>query len=123
MKILFATVLVALVACSSPGRESSRAASSTAQDIVDRVAGQHAEIARLSIAVPPGASGARIVASTVSGRIGEPSDPEDVRAMETGEETVLHEGKNLDYTVPVRDRGRARAPHRRAVVTARPQPS
>jgi hypothetical protein len=104
MRILFATVLAALAACSSPSQDSSGARSATAQAIVDRAAGQHAEIARLSIhAIPPGESSPRIVASTVAGRLGEPSDPEDVRALDGGEEIVLQEGKNLDYTMPVRD--------------------
>lgn len=53
-------------------------------------------------AVPPDAGGLRIGASTVAGRLGGPSDEEGLDACEGGKETVLHEGENLDDTVPVR---------------------
>jgi hypothetical protein len=104
MKVVIASALAALAACAFPSGESVRVTSPAAQVIVDRTAGENADIARLSIhAVPPETSSLRIVASTVAGRLGEASDAEDVAAFEGGKETVLHEGKNLDYTVPVRD--------------------
>jgi len=104
MKILAALALAALASCASTHSTRSDAHSPAAQAIVDRFAAQHAEIARLSIhALPPGDSSARIVASTVSGRIGELSDPEDVKSLATGEAVVLHEGRNLDHTAPALD--------------------
>jgi hypothetical protein len=103
--LLTALVVTAFVSCSTSGAASrSEASSPHAQEIVDRLADEYPEIARLSIhAVPPGGSELRIVASSVAGRIGEPSDPEDLRSMRSGEPVVMHEGHNLDYTVAVRD--------------------
>ncbi len=104
MRILFASLLLAFASCATPESSAPAASSSAGQSIVDRFAARYPEIARLSIhAVPAGESSSRIVASTVAGRIGEPSDPEDLRSMKTGEAITLQEGRNLDYTVPVQD--------------------
>jgi hypothetical protein len=80
----------------------STAADSSLQAVVDRIAAAHPEVARLSIhAVPAGETGMRIVASTVAGRIGEPSDPEDLDAIRSGQPVVMQEAHNLDYTLAV----------------------
>jgi hypothetical protein len=87
------------------------AADPVLQGIVDRVASSHRDVARLSIhALPSGSSQMTIVASTVAGRIGEPSDPEDLDAARTGRPVVIREAHNLDYTESVADAsGRASA--------------
>lgn len=104
MKTLAAILLTVLASCAATDSQRPDAHSSSAQAVVDRFASQHAEIARLSIhAIHPGESRARIIASTVAGRIGELSDPEDVRSLATGEAIVLQEGLNLDYTAPALD--------------------
>jgi hypothetical protein len=104
MRIAAALLLFTLASCATTQSPRASATSPVAQAIVDRMACEHAEIARLSIhAVPLGQSSARIVASTVAGRLGEPSDPEDVRSLSTGEVVVLREGRNLDDTAPVHD--------------------
>jgi hypothetical protein len=74
------------------------------QTIVDRIASGNPDVARLSIhAIPSGQSRMLIVASTVAGRIGEPSDAEDMEAARTGRSVVIREAHNLDYTEPVAD--------------------
>jgi len=103
MKCVVPLIIVALCSCLASGTESAGTPSPRAQAIVDRVANEHADVARLSIHAAARRSGWRIVASTVKGRVGDPSDPEDERAAKSGEPVVLREGRNLDYTLPVRD--------------------
>ena len=95
--IFFATL--GLVGCAgAPEGEAS------AQQIVERIAGKHADVVRLTLhAVPRGKTGLEMVASTAAARVGRPSDPEDAKAIETGEEVVLQEGDNLDVTIALAD--------------------
>jgi len=73
-----------------------------AQKVVDGVAKRHPEVTRLTIhAVPAGKSGPIQLASTMAERRGKPSDPEDLKALSTGEQTVLDEKGALDVTVPI----------------------
>ena len=73
-----------------------------AQDIVDGVAAKHPELVRLTLhAVPEGKSECMQLASTVAGRRGKPSDPEDLKAMKTGRQVVLDESGAIDVTVPI----------------------
>jgi hypothetical protein len=107
MRSLLFVSLAALSACAaSPESKEPKAAevsSSSAQVLVDRFANQYPEIARLSIHEKRPDGDWRIVASTVTGRVGEPSDAEDAQALKTSSPIVMQEGHNLDYTVPVQD--------------------
>lgn len=111
MKLLGCIVLLALVACASKdgggsNREEPPYPPQTAQHVVDSVAMCHADrVVRLTLhAVPTGGQAMQFVASTVAEKIGLASDPEDLRAFETGEVVVLHEGENYDVTIPLVDR-------------------
>jgi hypothetical protein len=73
-----------------------------AQKVLDGVAQQHKDLVRLTLhAVPQGKTQCTQLASTVSGRVGKPSDPEDLEAMRTGREVVLEEQGAVDVTVPI----------------------
>jgi len=73
-----------------------------AQEIVDSVAAKHPELVRLTLhAIPEGKSDCMQIASTAKKRRGKPSDPEDLKALETGREVVLEEDGALDVTVPI----------------------
>ncbi|HYC77490.1 MAG TPA: hypothetical protein VEI02_07665 [Planctomycetota bacterium] len=106
---------LALLGCATDDKKSDNArsvADPALQAIVDRVAGANRDVARLSIhTIPAGSSRLTIVASTVPGRVGEPSDPEDLDASRTGRPVVMREGHNLDYTESVAD-----APNRTTAV-------
>ena len=52
---------------------------------------------------PPGSPENVIVASNVAAKVGQKSDPEDLRAMKTGRPVVLREGENFDVTLPLHD--------------------
>jgi hypothetical protein len=52
---------------------------------------------------PPNKSDNIIIACSVSERIGRKSDPEDLKAMNSGQPVVLKEGKNFDVTLPLPD--------------------
>ena len=78
--------------------------SSGAQKIVDEALKRHPEVVRLTIhAVPQGESQMRGVASNSAAKLGKPSDPEDLRTLQTGAEVVLQEGDHIDVTLPLTD--------------------
>jgi hypothetical protein len=99
--------LVVLVALGSVGCESMRSSSApatTAQQVVDDVARQYPNVVRLTLhAKPAGSDRLQAVGSTSAEKRGKPSDPEDVRALQSGQEVVLQEGQNLDVTLPMTD--------------------
>lgn len=77
---------------------------SPAQRLVDELSKKHPELVRVGLHVtPPGSSENIIVASNVAAKLGQKSDPEDLRAMETGRPVVLREGENFDVTLPLHD--------------------
>jgi len=81
---------------------SMKAPYPAAQDVVDGVAAKHPDLVRLTLhAVPADKSECTQVASTVKGRRGKPSDPEDLQAMKTGMQVVLDENDAVDVTVPI----------------------
>jgi hypothetical protein len=103
MKAWFAPLLLGVLSCAA-APSAPEAPEPAMQAIVDRIAGAHPEVARLSIhAAEDGGPHMRIVASTVAGRVGESSDPEDLLVSRTGEPVEMKEGHNLDYTAPVVD--------------------
>lgn len=75
-----------------------------AQRLVDDLAKKHPELVRIGLHVtPPGSSDNIIVASNIPSKIGQKSDPEDLKAMEVGRPVVLKEGNNFDVTLPLHD--------------------
>lgn len=82
---------------SSPGK-------TLAQRLVDELAKKHPELVRIGLHVtPPGSSENIIVASNVAAKLGQKSDPEDLRVMTTGRPVVLREGENFDVTLLLHD--------------------
>ncbi len=75
-----------------------------AQQLVEELAARHPELVRIGIHVtPPNKSDNVIIACNQPERIGRKSDPEDLKAMRTGQPVVLKEGKNFDVTLPLHD--------------------
>jgi len=101
--LLFVAILGACASMKAPYPD--------AQDIVDGVAAKHPELVRLTLhAVPAGKTECLQVASTMKKRRGKPSDPEDLKAMKTGQQVVLDEPGAIDVTVPIlRVNGKATA--------------
>jgi len=82
---------------------STKAPDPAAQTLVESVAASHQDIVRLTVhAVPTGEQDYKAVASTLASKLGQPSDPEDLKAIRTGEVVVLEESGGLDVTVPIR---------------------
>ncbi len=76
-----------------------------AQKLVDELAANHPELARVGLHVtPPNRSENVIVASNVAAKIGQKSDPEDLSAMHSNKPVVLKEGADFDVTLPLHDR-------------------
>lgn len=72
------------------------------QAIVEAVAKAHPDCVRLTVhKTPPAGGDVCAVASTSADKLGKPSDPEDLKAMQTGETVVLDEPGAIDVTVPV----------------------
>lgn len=75
-----------------------------AQKLVDELAMRHPEIARIGLHLtPPGAPDNIIIASNIPAKIGQRSDPEDLKAMQSSTAVVLKEGTNFDVTLPLHD--------------------
>lgn len=75
-----------------------------AQRLVDELALRHPELVRIGMHVTaPGKTENVIIACNLPERIGQKSDPEDLRAMETGKTVVLKEGADFDVTMPLHD--------------------
>ncbi|MHC4847831.1 MAG: hypothetical protein ACYTEG_05175 [Planctomycetota bacterium] len=98
MRIVALLLVAMLGACASMKKSPYPAA----QDIVDGVAAKHPELVRLTLhAVPADKAECTQVASTMKKRRGKPSDPEDLKAMKTGQQIVLDEEGAVDVTVPI----------------------
>jgi hypothetical protein len=77
-----------------------------AQAVIDGVAKRHEGLVRLTLhAVPEGSTECTQVASTMASRRGKKSDPEDIKAMRTGQEVVMDESGAVDVTVPILIKG------------------
>ncbi len=75
-----------------------------AQELVDELAVKYPNLLRIGMHVtPPNKPDNLIIACTVAERIGQKSDPEDLKAMNTGQPVVLKEGENFDVTLPLHD--------------------
>jgi len=97
------SVLFALsAACSSTATCCKNAPCPNTQAIVLELAQENADVVRLSVhAIPPGKSQMIAIASTSTEKLGKPSDQEDLDAVSSGQNVVLHEGDNVDVTVPI----------------------
>lgn len=85
----------------------SSSSKTLAQRLADDLAKRHPELVRIGLHVtPPGGSENIIIASNVAAKIGQKSDPEDVKAMTTGQSVVLKEGENFDVTLPLHAAGK-----------------
>jgi len=73
-----------------------------AQELVEAIAGRNDKVVRLTVhAMLPGKTSYMAVASTSSKKRGQPSDPEDLRAIRTGQVIVMNEPGGIDVTVPI----------------------
>ncbi len=73
-----------------------------AQKLVDDLAAKHPDLVRIGLHLtPPNSSDNIIVACNIAARIGQKSDPEDLKAMQTGKPVVLKEGGKFDVTLPL----------------------
>lgn len=85
---------------------TANAPSPEVQTIVEATAKKYPDVMRLTVhRVPAGGSDYVAVASTAADKLGRKSDPEDLRAMESGEIVVLDENGATDVTVPVLEQG------------------
>jgi iron complex outermembrane receptor protein len=73
-----------------------------AQKLVDDLVAKHPDLVRIALHLtPPDRADNMIVACNVAARIGRKSDPEDLKAMQTGKPVVLKEEGNFDVTLPL----------------------
>ncbi len=73
-----------------------------AQKLVEDFAAKHREVVRVALHLtPPRGSDNLIVACNIAARVGKKSDPEDIKAMQTGRAVVLKEEGNFDVTLPL----------------------
>lgn len=102
---LFGIALFAAACASTPQGHDAKL-----QGFVVELQQQHENLLRLTVHATRGPNGSTVIASTKVDRLGTASDPEDLRAMQTGQNVVLEEGANLDITVPIqKDGGSAKA--------------
>ncbi len=86
----------------SGSKSSARQESILAQRLVNELAAKHPELVRIGLHLtPPNGPDNVIVASNVAAKIGQKSDPEDLKAMRTGKPVVLREEGNFDVTLPL----------------------
>ena len=99
----FLVVLLAPAFSAACASTSSCSDCKEAQTVVESVQKQNPDCSRLTVHCADGGS-AKVCASTDAARIGKPSDPEDLQAMQTGKPVVLDEAGALDVTVPIRQK-------------------
>ena len=93
---MFALLLFPLYSCTATAPDPA------AQTLVETLASQHENLARLTVhAIPSGGKEFQAVASTLASKLGKSSDPEDLKAIKTGELVVLDEDGSFDVTVPI----------------------
>jgi len=95
------TSAFAILAITLSGCQSTCCDGASPQDIVDATRAANAGCKRLTLHCVQADSSAKVCASTDSARIGTDSDPEDLRAMQSGEVVVIEEGTAIDVTVPI----------------------
>ena len=72
------------------------------QVVIETVAKANPGVTRLTVHCLQADGTAMACASTSADKKGKASDPEDLKAMQTGQTVVLEEGGALDVTVPIR---------------------
>ena len=73
-----------------------------AQALVEKIVAKYPQLVRLTIhAVPTGEKNSRIISCNIRKKLGKPSDPEDLEAINKNKTVVLREGDNLDVTAPI----------------------
>ncbi len=83
-------------------RSSTSQGKIVAQKLVDELVAKHPELVRIGLHLtPPNHADNIIVACNIAARIGQKSDPEDLKAMQTGKAVVLKEEGNFDVTLPL----------------------
>lgn len=95
---LFLLAAGGLTSCASTGACCD--AANAPQTVVDNVAKANPAVTRLTIHCADDGS-MKVCASTAGDKVGKASDPEDKKALETGQEVVLEEKGALDVTVPI----------------------
>ncbi|MBM3973165.1 MAG: hypothetical protein FJ301_03585 [Planctomycetes bacterium] len=95
---LFLLVAGGLTSCAATGACCD--AANAPQTVVDNVAKANPAVTRLTIHCAADGS-MKVCASTVAEKVGKASDPEDKKALETGQEVVLEENGGLDITLPI----------------------
>jgi hypothetical protein len=100
-RIVSTTVLALFAAGCASGPK--KPACPMTQAAVESVAKQYPECVRLTVhSLPPsGGTECNAIASTDANKLGMHSDPEDLKAMKTGEMVLLEEPGALDYTYPI----------------------
>jgi len=94
------SLVTLLTSCTSTSRTGFDPAA--AQAAVEAVAKEHPDCVRLTVhCAADGAAGSIACASTAPEKKGKPSDPEDQKAMASGQPVVLEEAGALDVTVPI----------------------
>ena len=94
--IVFTLLALTVAGCQSTGGDGA-----SPQSIVEATAAANDGCTRLTLHCVQEDGSTKVCASTAKERIGTASDPEDLRAMKSGETVVLDEGEAVDVTVPI----------------------
>ena len=98
---VFALSLLFLGSCAS-----TTALDPSAQTLLESLASKNGNVVRLTVhAIPAGGADYKAVASTLASKLGKSSDPEDLKAIKSGEVVVLEESGGIDVTVPIQSKG------------------
>lgn len=100
MRIATSTVFT-LLALTLAGCKSTCCDGASPQSIVEATAATNDGCTRLTLHCVQEDGSTIVCASTAKERIGTASDPEDLRAMKSGEPVVMDEGTAVDVTVPI----------------------
>jgi 3-keto-disaccharide hydrolase len=83
-------------------KSSASQAKIVAQKLVDELVAKYPDLVRIGLHLtPPNHADNIIVACNIAARIGQKSDPEDLKVMRTGKPVVLREEGNFDITLPL----------------------
>lgn len=97
---LLSAITLACVLAAPSCTADAKGGHAAIQTVVDETAKKHPDIVRLTVHSAPDGKDAYAVASTMPAKIGQPSDKEDVQAIQSGQTIVLDEPNALDVTVP-----------------------
>jgi hypothetical protein len=107
MRTVLLTVSLSLAAlaasCASGASSTCCTTDCNAQSVVEQVQKANAGVSRLTMHCKQADGTAIACASTLADKKGKASDPEDLKAMESGAPIVIEEANGLDVTVPIRN--------------------